>query len=291
MSYSKICKNCGFNRNKGSNCDCISCGRPLEVIKEPSLDSELDSIFDTVLETMIESIVDAATEPTVNFSRQTPNVSSGDNIGEDAVCDLIDRVTNATVFVVSLNLQSGSTGTGFFINYEGKTYVVTNLHVVDDAVQGGIATIRFSDAVNPRGDHYNASVLMFDPINDLALLDVHFPIPSNVKPLELADMSTLRNGQDVLAVGNPRTMRFNAIKGSIAQTNYTDESIQMSRVLCNLSATNGNSGGPVVRVKDGKVIGVATEIFIPEYMQSHTICESADAIRQLVFMYKKLSSN
>ena len=60
----------------------------------------------------------------------------------------------------------------------------------------------------------------------------------------------------------------------------------MSKVLCSINATNGNSGGSMVRVSDNRVIGVATAIYHPDYMQSHTICASADAVRQIIFMYE-----
>lgn len=253
----KICRRCGTPSKSDTAVKCAACGTPFPA----------------------QSIPTAPVNPNGNANQG--------GMSETAVTDLIERITDATVFVVSMSLESGSTGTGFFINYENETYLISNLHVVENAVQGGIVTIRFSDKINPRQDNFTASIVWFDPVNDLAILDVNFPIPQNVKPLELVDMASLRNGQNVVSVGCPKHMRFNSVRGSIAQVNYTDESIQMSRVLCTLSATNGNSGGSVVRESDGKVIGVATAIFLPEFMQSHTLCVTADAIRQLIFMYNK----
>lgn len=202
-------------------------------------------------------------------------------------CDLIDRIEDATVFIISISPQEGGTGTGFFVKHENETYLITNFHVVKGGAVGGFTTVRFSSKINKREDNILATILAIDPINDLALLDVHCPIPAGVLPLELADTSSLRKGQDVVCVGNPRGMMFNSIKGTIANTNLRDESFQMSRILCSLNAANGNSGGPVVRISDGLVIGVATQIFAPEYIQSHTICVSTDTIRNLIYMYKK----
>lgn len=217
-------------------------------------------------------------------SRQVERTSP---IDENAICDLIDRMTDATVFITCLSFESGNTGTGFFMKHEGETYLITNFHVVEEAAKGGFVLVRFSETINKRQDNFRAMILNVDPINDLALLEVQCPIPSKINPLELADLDTLRNGQDVIAVGSPREFRFTSIRGCIAQSNLQNEGIQMSQILCSLNAAPGNSGGAVVRVSDSRVIGVATMIVKPEHIQSHTVCVSADAVRQLIFMHKR----
>ena len=208
--------------------------------------------------------------------------------GDDSICDTIERVKYATVKIICSYGSGGCSGTGFFLVENGKTYLVTNYHVIANVVkEGGMTSVSFPEYLNPRDDAYITTVIGADPINDLALLDIPFRIPKQTNRLELADLDTLKQGQKVIAVGNPQGMLFNSIEGSIANTKLKEHDIQMSRILCNLSAGPGNSGGPVVRASDEKVIGVATAIFHPLYLQSHTICASADAIRQLIYLYER----
>ena len=226
---------------------------------------------------------------TKGWSAKGTKVGISDSAGGgDSLCDAVDIITDATVRITCRTAQSGSLGTGFFVEEKGKSYLVSNYHVVQNVVEeGGLITVRFPDHINPRKDNYHAFPIAVDRVNDLALLEVQFEISKNVVPLPLATMSSLRRGQQVVAVGNPRGMDFNCITGIIANENLRDEDYSMSRILCSLNAAPGNSGGPVVRVSDRKVIGVATAIFHPDYMQSHTICTSADALRQMIYMYER----
>lgn len=204
------------------------------------------------------------------------------------VCDVIDTVEKATVEITCQTLKGTFGGTGFLVSEGGHNYLMTNMHVVEDVLRGGgVIAVRFSSKVNPRNDKYIAKVHDIDPVNDLAILDVQFEIPAKAAPLKLADMSTLRKGEAVVSVGNPREFTFNAIQGNIANENISMGNFHMSGVLCTLAAAAGNSGGAVVRTSDCAVIGVATAIKHPEYMQGHTICVSADAIRQIIYRSNK----
>lgn len=204
------------------------------------------------------------------------------------VCDVIDIVEKATVEINCQTLKGAFGGTGFLVTDRGSNYLMTNMHVVEDVLKGGgIIAVRFSSKINPRNDKYMATVYAIDPVNDLAILDVQFELPAKAAPLKLADMSTLRKGEAVVSVGNPREFTFNAIQGNIANENISMGDFRMSGVLCTLAAAAGNSGGAVVRTSDCAVIGVATAIKHPEYMQGHTICVSADAIRQIIYKSNK----
>lgn len=208
--------------------------------------------------------------------------------GANDVCDIISKVEDATVEVICKTEKETSGGTAFLISEGDASYLITNFHVICDALRGGAIAIRFSEKINPRRDNYLATIVSIDPVNDLAILGVHFELPSGLSPLELGDISTLRNGQAVVTVGHPREFSFNAIQGSIANTRINMGDCQMSGILCAMPAAPGNSGGAVVRISDGKVIGVSTAIKKPEYMQGHTICVSADAIRMIINRTKKM---
>lgn len=204
------------------------------------------------------------------------------------VCDVIEAVEKATVEITCETSRGTIGGTGFLVSERDGIYLITNLHVVEDAYrENKIIAVRFSIKVNPRNDKYIAEVRTIDPINDLAILDIQFELPALATPLKLADMSTLRKGEAVVSVGNPQEFLFNAIQGNVANENIDVGSLHMSGVLCTLAAAEGNSGGAVVRISDSAVIGVASGVKNPEYMQGHTICVSADAIRQIIYKTNK----
>ena len=184
------------------------------------------------------------------------------------------------------NEMVGETGTGFFLRCAGKNFLVTNHHVIERALVGGMVTVHFPEEVHPKNDAFTAEVLALDKINDVALLEVILPVPEKVTFLELADLTTLRQGEKVVTVGCPRHMKFNAVEGAVSNTCYEINPYSMNAILCTLQTTHGNSGGAIVRLRDGAVIGIATAIF-GEYLPGHTVCASADAIRQLIYAYAR----
>ena len=257
MNSSKICSHCGA-RVPALNSVCHACGKPISYESQKSGGS--------------------------GASHSRVKNPDGDHL-----CEVIEMVKSATVRVNCIGLDGGgSLGTGFFVDHKGSTYLITNFHVIAGAVTGNaLITVRFPESINPRNDCFNVDLVGVDPLNDVALLDVQFDVPRGAATLQLEDLSTIRGGQQVVAVGNPHGMNFNCITGYIANTNYRDSDMTMSKILCSLSAAPGNSGGPVVNVSTEKVIGIATAIFDPSYMQSHTICTTADSIRQMIFTYEK----
>ena len=182
----------------------------------------------------------------------------------------------------------GESGTGFFINYGNNIYLITNNHVVENTLQNnGTLTVKFPPEVSDREDSIVASVLARDKINDVALLCTFMPLPKRAAALELADMETVRAGEHVVTVGCPRHMEFNAVEGSVSNPFYKDHPLEIGNVLCTLNATHGNSGGAIVRLKDNKVIGLVKSGFSGDYLPGHTVCGSADAIKQLINMYER----
>lgn len=80
-------------------------------------------------------------------------------------------------------------GSGFVYNQTGQMVIVTNFHVVQDAVN---VTVTFSD-----GDGYAASVLGSDPYVDIAVLSTNAS-SSEYVPLQLGDLSGLSVGIQLL---------------------------------------------------------------------------------------------
>jgi S1-C subfamily serine protease len=147
-------------------------------------------------------------------------------------------------------------GSGFIIHRDG--YVVTNNHVIEDAM-----TI---EVVTQDGKSHSAEVINADPSNDLAILKM-----SDLQPfpfIELADSDALTIGEPAIAIGNPFGLSFSVSSGIISAVKTeiphpADEKPDQSMqdVLQTDAAINpGNSGGPLLNAY-GQVVGINTAVF------------------------------
>jgi S1-C subfamily serine protease len=148
--------------------------------------------------------------------------------------------------------QGTATGSGFVINGDGT--ILTNYHVVENAVK---VTVSFE-----HGKTVEAKVIGKDPSNDLAVLR----IPTEgltLHPLTLGDSSKAQVGDPVLAIGNPfgldRTLTTGVV--SALQREITSPNgFQIDNVLQTDAPINpGNSGGPLLNAA-GEVIGINSQI-------------------------------
>ena len=138
-------------------------------------------------------------------------------------------------------------GAGFIISKDG--YIVTNHHVIVDAVEIQIETLD--------GTFMEATLVGADPNTDIALLKVESAMP--LSSVEFGNSDKVRVGDTVLAIGNPHRLGFSVSTGIVSARNRQlsgpfDDFIQTDAAI-NL----GNSGGPLFNT-DGEVIGVNTLI-------------------------------
>jgi len=140
-------------------------------------------------------------------------------------------------------------GSGFFISADG--YIVTNNHVVDNAVEVEVLT--------DDDKTMTAKVIGVDPKTDLALIKVE---TTDHGYLKLAKTKP-RIGEWVVAVGNPFGLASTVTAGIVSAEGRDigsgpyDDFIQIDAPV-----NKGNSGGPTFNLK-GEVIGVNTAIFSP----------------------------
>lgn len=167
----------------------------------------------------------------------------------------------ASASVVSINVSTrgnafseGSSGSGFVYNQDG--YIVTNNHVVDGAVPGGIE-VNFVDGTIVRGE-----VVGLDPDSDLAVLRVNVPA-ENLRPVVLGNSDNLVIGQTTLAIGSPFGQRWTLTTGVVSALDRTIQGLtdfSIGSVIQTDAAINpGNSGGPLFNLH-GEVIGVNSQI-------------------------------
>ena len=143
--------------------------------------------------------------------------------------------------------------------------ILTNHHVIEDADSIRVAV---SD-----GREFEASVLGYDYLSDLALLEINAePIGKSTRstplqPIEWGDSAHLLIGEWAVAIGNPfRLARGDAQPtvtiGIISATQRTltiDERFHENLIQTDASINPGNSGGALVNMH-GQLIGINTAI-------------------------------
>lgn len=154
----------------------------------------------------------------------------------------------------------GGTGTGFVFDTQG--HIVTNNHVVADAVDGGKLTATFPD-----GKKYNAEIVGHAQGYDVAVIKLK-DAPSNLKPLALGDSDKVAVGDETIAIGAPFGLSNTVTTGIISAKNRpvassdgssTSKASYMSALQTDASINPGNSGGPLLDAQ-GSVIGINSAI-------------------------------
>lgn len=147
-------------------------------------------------------------------------------------------------------------GSGFIYNFTGQMVIITNYHVVLDAIN---VTVTFAN-----GDGYSTTLLGSDPYVDLAVLSSNAP-SYEWSPLEIASSSTLEVGDPVIAVGSPYGLAGSMTTGMVSAlgrtiTESTTSGYPIASVIQTSTPINpGNSGGPLLNYQ-GQVVGITTAI-------------------------------
>ncbi|MGQ9887753.1 MAG: S1C family serine protease [Aggregatilineales bacterium] len=145
-------------------------------------------------------------------------------------------------------------GSGFIIDTAG--HIVTNFHVVENALPDGIE-VNFFDGTMAR-----AQLIATDADSDLAVIRVNLP-PERLRPVPVGDSDKLVIGQMVIAIGSPFGQRWTMTTGVISALDRTIRGLSnfsIGSVIQTDAAINpGNSGGPLLNLR-GEVIGVNSQI-------------------------------
>ena len=150
-----------------------------------------------------------------------------------------------------------ATGSGAIVSADG--YIVTNSHVVANArhVRVRIPDETANSRMQPAGKILDARIVGMDRDTDLALIKID---ARNLPFLELGDSDTLRQGELVMAFGNPLGMENSVSMGvvsSVARQLKPDDT--QIYIQTDAPINPGNSGGPLVDT-DGEIVGLNTFI-------------------------------
>ena len=143
-----------------------------------------------------------------------------------------------SVFVV---YSGNSLGSGFAI---GENCIVTNAHVIEN--------VHSITLTSYEGNKYTASLLGIDEDKDIAVLiikDASFPY------LKMANLSTVKIGDDIYAIGAPKGMAYTLTKGTVSAKERIVEN--ESFIQIDAAINEGNSGGPLLN-DAGEFLGMNT---------------------------------
>lgn len=208
-----------------------------------------------------------ATENPIDQTYQLPN--NPDAVLLDAYSRTIIQVSkNVSPAVVQIKVkkkanaqqnrrkgpqQPFGTGSGFIISSDGL--IVTNSHVINQALQIGVAL--------QDGRELPAKLIGDDPATDIAVVKVD---GNNLRSIRFGNSDHLQVGQLAVAIGNPYGFQYSVTTGVVSALGRTLRS-ESGRLIDDVIQTDaalnpGNSGGPLVD-SHGNVIGVNTAVILP----------------------------
>ncbi|MDX1638233.1 MAG: trypsin-like peptidase domain-containing protein [Balneolaceae bacterium] len=149
--------------------------------------------------------------------------------------------------------KARTVGSGVLISSDG--YVLTNNHVIDDAVQNGIEVVLNDKRM------FKARVVGTDLSTDLAVIKID---GSDLPSIVVGNSDRVNVGEWVLAVGNPFRLRSTVTAGIVSALGrdvqiINDQMRVESFIQTDAAINKGNSGGALVNTS-GELIGINTAI-------------------------------
>ncbi len=143
-------------------------------------------------------------------------------------------------------------GSGIIMSADG--YIATNAHVLDNATEYKVV---LSD-----GTDYVAQIVGKDTKTDIAVIKIN---ATNLTNATFGDSSTVKVGEQVMAIGNPAGLTGTVTDGIVSGINRpirTDTiGLEMNCIQTNAAISPGNSGGALVNMY-GQVIGITSSKYV-----------------------------
>jgi len=207
-----------------------------------------------------------ASQPSVIYQNTQPISTQADPVAsssgqamtpEQLYAANVDACVGITVSTTMTNIfgytsTSAASGSGFVITADG--YIVTNYHVIEDAVKDSSVsiTVSFHD-----GSSYPATLVGGEEDNDVAVLKIE---ATGLQAVTLGKSADVNVGDTVMAIGNPLgELTFSMSQGIVS---CCDRAINVDGTPFNMiqvdaSINPGNSGGPLMNLY-GEVVGIVS---------------------------------
>ncbi|NMA67281.1 MAG: PDZ domain-containing protein, partial [Clostridiaceae bacterium] len=196
-----------------------------------------------------------------------------DNTSTTSVETAVAEKVSPSIVGVSVTFQTSdflfgareNQGSGSGIIYSSDGYIITNNHVIEDAMLGNsgnkIAPGAKIQIILPNqvDKPYDATVIGRDRRTDIAILKIN---ASELPAAEFGDSDKVKVGEKAIAIGNPAGLEFmgSVTSGIISGLNRElefDDGKSLKLIQTDAAINPGNSGGALLNSK-GQVIGINT---------------------------------
>lgn len=210
---------------------------------------------------MVTDSSDSALEKIVNITVD----ETADSIVEAVAQKVSESVVGIRTTTSVVNFFGGSseaTGEGSGVIYSSDGYIVTNYHVISEAVGSSSAKIEVFLESNS-SDSYEASVVGYNISTDLAVIKID---AKGLPEVEIGDVDELKVGQYAITIGNPgglefmRSVTYGVISG-LDRVVSSDSEVGL--IQTDAAINPGNSGGALVNTQ-GQLIGINSSKIVSE---------------------------
>jgi putative serine protease PepD len=202
--------------------------------------------------------------PATSTSREAVVPASAQNGSTGTRRDAVSTTLTATqiyqqdspgvVSIKAVTAEGEDSGTGIVLNEKGL--ILTNDHVIK-----GATSLTVSPG-NSSSETRAATIVGEEANQDLALIRVD-PSGLDLKPLKVANSSSVEVGDPVYAIGNPYGLNETLTRGIVSalgrEISAPDGSKITGAIQTDAALNPGNSGGPLIN-EHGEVIGVNSQI-------------------------------
>ena len=217
--------------------------------------------------TQPDTVIYQGQRPTVNVDTVSNSNGGQPMTPEQLYAANLASCVGITVSTTSVNIfgqttTSAASGSGFVLTQDG--YIVTNYHVIEDAVDDSSVSIEVSFA---DGTKYTATLVGGEQDNDVAVLKID---ATGLQSVTLGDSDQLVVGESVYTIGNPLgELTYSLSNGLVSaldrlittsstnQTTGQKETTTLNVLQTNCDINPGNSGGPLFD-SYGNVVGIVT---------------------------------
>lgn len=171
----------------------------------------------------------------------------------------IASIVSPSVVSISVNTAlGGGSGSGFIYRTNASSsFIVTNNHVIADALTGGTVKVELNS-----GDMESASIVGRDVAYDVAVLKIN---RGNLRVAKIGNSNALTIGEPVIAFGSPLGLSGTVTSGIVSALNRpvttgsTGTESFIDAIQTDAAINPGNSGGPLVDAT-GAVVGINSAI-------------------------------
>ena len=189
-----------------------------------------------------------------------------------------------TTSVMSFFGNQEASGEGSGVIYKQDGYIITNYHVVADAIGNSSSKIEVFLDATANTESYEASVVGYNISSDLAVIKIN---ANGLTAIEVTDSKNLKVGQYVITVGNPGGLEFmdSVTYGVVSGLDrIVSSDSEISLIQTDAAINPGNSGGALVDTT-GKLVGINSSKIVSEEFEgmgfaipSNTVVEICDRI-------------